>query len=255
MFGKEKKKSKNNIILAMVMLEDSRFLEMNEFCKDFKAHYKKVVSDPTGDESTFSCTIDGEFIVIGYMNFPVPQRDIEGTAQYAYNWETAVDDLKNHKSHLIITLTSSEQSQVNRFKIFTEVICSLLRITNAVGVYKGTQSLLIPKNDYLHEAGLMSDDYSPLNLWIYFGYKITRQGNSTYTYGLKAFNKSEMEIIDSSKSLAEISKFLFNMTHYVLDNDVTFKDGQTCGTSAEEKIPISFSKGKYVEDKTFKLAY
>ena len=64
-----------------------------------------------------------------------------------------------------------------------------------------------------------------------------------------------MEIIDSAKSIAEISKFLFNITHYVIDYDVTFKDGQTCGMSADEIIPISFSKGKFVDVNTLKLEY
>jgi hypothetical protein len=81
------------------------------------------------------------------------------------------------------------------------------------------------------------------------------KGNSGYTYGLNEFGKYELEIINSSKSLEEIGDFLFNMAHYVLDFDVVFQDKQTCGLSEEEKIPISFSKGVFVEGKTFKLDY
>ena len=101
----------------------------------------------------------------------------------------------------------------------------------------------------------MNDHYLPLNLWIYFGYRVADSGNSSYTYGLKEFNKTEMEIINSLKSIEQISKFLFNMTHYVLDYDVTFKDGQTCGMSADEVIAIAFSKGKFIEGDTLKLLY
>lgn len=64
-----------------------------------------------------------------------------------------------------------------------------------------------------------------------------------------------MEITDSQKSLKAIRDFLLNVAHYVLEYDVIFKDRQTCGFSPEEKIAISLSKGKFLEDDTFKFAY
>jgi len=101
----------------------------------------------------------------------------------------------------------------------------------------------------------MSDEYLPLNLWIYFGLRVTDNGNSGYTYGLKEFNMTEMEIVNSSKSLKDIRGFLFNIARYVLHYNVTFQDGQTVGGSQEEKIEITLSKGKFVEGDTFKLAF
>jgi hypothetical protein len=76
-------------------------------------------------------------------------------------------------------------------------------------VYEGSKSLLILKQDYLDIAEGMTDDYFSLNLWIYFGYRKTGNGNSGYTYGLKEFGKHEMEIVDSPKSIGQIEKFLF----------------------------------------------
>ena len=148
-----------------------------------------------------------------------------------------------------------DKNQVRRFQTFSQVLSSILRTTNSLGVYKGNQSLLIPKDDYLNESSLMCDEYLPLNLWVYFGLRVTASGKSAYTYGLKEFNKSEMEIVNSLKSLEDIREFLFNMTHYVLDYDITFKDGQTCGLSMEERIAITFSKGIFVKGDSFKLAY
>jgi hypothetical protein len=257
MFGKKQKKAntQRKTILGMVMLQDENSFDPKAFSKDYKNNYNKNIKEPEGDNSSFAFNIGDELIAIGHMPVPIPNGDIEGTAKYAYNWETAIKDLKNHKSHLIVTITNGGQDQTKRFKIFTQVICSLLRTTNSLGVYKGSQSLLIAKDDYLNTASRMTDDHFPLHIWIYFGYRVTNEGNSSYTYGLKEFDKHEMEIINSSKSIEEISKFLFNMTHYVLDFDVTFKDGQTCGMSADERIAIAFSKGTLVEGDTFKLAY
>jgi hypothetical protein len=258
MFWKKKKVDKtqdSKIILGMVLLRDDTTFDVDIFCNDFKSLYDKSIEEPTGDNSSIVFTVEEEMIAIAHMPVPIPSGDIDETAQYAYNWQTALEDIKEHKSHLIVSLMQGGQDQIKRFKIFTRVLCSLLRTTNSIGVYKGNQSLLIPKDDYISEAEFMSDEYLPLNLWIYFGLRTTDKGKAGYTYGLKEFNKVEMEVLGSSKSLEDIRGFLFNITHYVLDYDVSFKDGQTCGLSEEEKIAISVSKGKFVEGDTLKLAY
>jgi hypothetical protein len=257
MFFKKKNKSKHpdKIILGMVLLEDEISFNFNRFLADLKDNYGPKISDSTSNDSAYVCTINGVFLAIGHMPTPVPYADIESTAEYAYNWPTAAEDLKSHKAHLIVSILKGGEDQIARFRIFSQIMSSLLRTTNAMGVYMGNQTLLIPKEDYLDEAERMSDDYLPLNLWIYFGLRVAKGTNSGYTYGLNEFNKTEMEIINSAKSLEAVRAFLFNMTHYVLDYDVTFEDGQTCGLSADEIVPISLSKGIQTEGNTFKLAY
>mgnify|MGYP002374345689 FL=1 len=245
----------SNIILGMVMLNNGNSFNIDSFCLDFKNNYGWDVQEPTGDNSSFAFRVDDEVAAIAYMDVPIPPGDIEETAKYAYNWQTAFEDTKGHKSHLIVSLMRGGQDQIKRFKIFTKVLCSLLRTTNAISVYKGTQSLLLPKDYYLKEAKLISGGYLPLNLWIYFGLRVTDNGNSGYTYGLKEFNKTEIEIVDSCRRLEDIRGFLFNIAYYMLEYNVTFQDGQTIGDSEEEKIPIRFSKGKFVQGDTFKFAY
>ncbi|MDP4217560.1 MAG: DUF4261 domain-containing protein [Bacteroidota bacterium] len=258
MFSKNKREeldSRSNLILGMVLLQDEESVEIEDFKKDQKMYFHNSISDLSGESGSFAFRIANELVAVGHMPMPVPRGDLEGTAKYAYNWKTALEDLKGHKSHLFVTIMSGGVDQVKRFKIFTQVLCSLLRTTNSIGIYKGSQSLLIPKDAYLSIAGKMTDDHLPLYLWIYFGYRMTEQGNSGYTYGLREFGKSEMEIIDSTRTIGEIEEFLFNIAHYVLDYNVIFKDGQTCGVSADERIAISYSKGNFVGGETFKLAY
>ena len=257
MFWRKKKteETEAKIILGMVLLNEALHFSIDDFFKDYRAHYDDEIGEVTGNDTIATFNIDREMIAISLMPVPVPWGDIEGTAKYAYNWETATDDLKDHKAHLIISSLKGGNDPVYRFGIFTQVICSLLRTTNAIGVYKGNQSLLIDKNAYLNLAALMSEDQYPLNLWVYFGFVRHGEKNSGYTYGLVEFGKKEMEILNSDKSLGDVMGFLFNMSHYVLQFGVEFKEGQTCGLSAEEKIRISYSKGKLVEGYSFKLAY
>lgn len=257
MFFKKKKKdsSDTKFALGMVLLNGENSFSLDAFLSDLKEHSDSEIEDATGDNIAASFTMDGEMVTIAHMSFPIPQGDIEGTAKYAYNWLTALDDTKPHASHLLVTVWGKTSYPVDRYKAFTQATCSLLRTTHSIGVYMGTQSLLIQKEHYLREASLMDEDFFPLNLWIYFGLRSSPEGNSGYTYGLTQFEKNELEIVHSTKELENIREFLFNITHYVLEYNVTFHDGQTCGTSENEKIPITLSPGKFVEGETFKLAY
>lgn len=245
----------SKIILGMIMLLDENSFDVDNFRKEYNNNYADKIHSFSGDSSSIAFRIDNEMVVIAHASFPIPSGDIEEAVEYAYYWETALEETKQHKSHLIVSIIQGGSDQIKRFKIFTQVICSLLRTTNSIGVYKGNQSLLISKEDYLNEAVLMKPDYLPLNLWVYFGLRNGENGNSGYTYGLKEFNKTEMEVLNSVKSLEDIRGFLFSMSHYVLEYDVTFKEGQTCGRSEEERIGITISKGKFLAGDTFKLSY
>lgn len=64
-----------------------------------------------------------------------------------------------------------------------------------------------------------------------------------YTYGLQAFGKREMEVLDSAASPQQLHDFLYALASYVLDQDVTLNDGETIGFSAEEKLPDHLRTG------------
>lgn len=245
----------NISVLGMVMLKDNSSFNLDHFVLDYETIYGESILDLNGDNEAAVFSITGKMVAIGHVGAPIPIGDIESTAEYAYNWDTVLEDNKKQTSHLIVSIMNAETDQINCFKVFTKVLCSILRTTKSIGVYKGTQSLLIPADDYLDEAESMSDEHLPLNLWIYFGLRKTEEGNSVYTYGLTEFGKNNMEVVNSSKSPDDLRDFLLNITHYVLGFDVTFAEGQTIGMTENEKIPITFSEGKYVSGHTFKFGY
>ena len=193
--GKERK-----IILGRVILQDDKSFDTKAFRKDFKDNYHKSINKPSGDSSSFAFKVDDELIVLGHMPIQIPHADIEGTAKYAYNWETALEDSKNHKSHLIVSITSGGQDQITRFKIFTQVICSLLRITNSVGVYEGNQSLLIPKNDYINEASLMTNNCLPIIFGFILVIELQTKAIAAIYMDLKSSTKTKWRLLTQQKA-------------------------------------------------------
>jgi len=52
-----------------------------------------------------------------------------------------------------------------------------------------------------------------------------------------------------------LGEMMSNLANYVIAYDVTLKDGETFGLSAEQKLKISESKGRFLEGKTLKIKY
>jgi hypothetical protein len=257
MTGKEQTEKKKDILIAMIMCKQKEAINTAIFIKDLKENGGyTVVEDSIEESRNIVLDINGEMVVIMNMPSPVPRGDIEATSKYAYNWMMAGDDLRDHQGHIIVTMPQGGSDAVTRFSILTATICSILRAQDAIGVYIGEQSLLIPKKHYLTEAKKRTaTGQLPLNLWIYFGLRTINKKNYGYTYGLTAFGKKEMEITASGKGLVEIRAFLYNMAYYVIENNVEFEDGQSCGMSEDEVINITLAKGEFNDGEVLRLGY
>lgn len=255
-FKKEKTnlgKTENSILLAMPMYNNNERYDTNAVIENLKTFWGLTISDFTGDDNSAVFKIQGEMVALAYMPAPIPWEDIQGTAQYAYNWQTATEDLENHNGHAIVSIMSSQKSTKERFTILSKLLCSILSTSNAIGVYQGTQTLLIPKSEYLDNIEEIKQQGTPVTLWIYIGIRPSEQGNSIYTYGLTEFSKQEMEVINSKLPIEELYNFISNISAYVINSNVTFKNGETLGYTEEQKIKIISSKGQFVEGQTLKL--
>lgn len=248
-----KENQENKIILAMPMFVNGDRYELNAIIDNLKNYWNLNITDVEGDNESAILTIDDEKVAIAFMPVPIPIGDIEGTAQYAYNWTTVLDDLKDFTGHSIVSIMSGTKPTAERFKLLSKVLHSILTTSNSIGIYQGSQSLLIPKQQYIESAETLKNDETPINLWVYIGLRKSDEGNSGYTYGLNEFGKHEMEIVNSKLSLEELYDFISNICSYVISSNVTFKNGETLGYTADQKIKITLSKGQFVDGQTLKL--
>src|SRR6476659_10023095 len=105
MFLKRKKADishNTKIILGMIMLKDKNPLDIERFTKDVKNNFGENIQEHSADSASFVFRIEDEMVAIAHLPVPIPLNDIEQTALYAYNWQTALKDTKDHKSHLIV---------------------------------------------------------------------------------------------------------------------------------------------------------
>ncbi len=246
---------KNRVLLAMPMFNNKETFELDKVIAYLKSDWGIDVSDVNGTEGTITFSMEGEVVVLSTMPVQIPWGDIQQTAQYAYNWQTAEEDLKDHNSHMIVTLLSGNNTAVSRFGTLTKVLTAILATTDCIGIYQGSQCLLTPKDQYLDSAEALKSGQIPLHLWVYIGLRRGEKTNSGYTYGLTAFDKLEMEFINAPLDLMELHSFLSHIGAYVVNSDVTFKSGETLGYTEDQKIRITQSKGTLVEGESFKLEF
>ena len=74
---------------------------------------------------------------------------------------------------------------------------------------------------------------------------------------MDVFGKKEMEVLNANAEPEELRDFLASLASYVLACDVTLKDGETIGFSADDKHTITCSPGVSLpeEQMTLKIAY
>ena len=153
-----------------------------------------------------------------------------------------------------MSLLAGNTSAVERYSLLTKVNASILRTCEtAIGVYQGESTLLLPKDLYLDLAHFLLEDMLPIQLWVYIGIINGDEKSSVYTYGMKEFGKSEIEIIDAHMEGSEVYDFLLSILEYVLEQDVTLQHGETIGFTEEQQIKITESEAIYLDGTSLKL--
>ena len=122
-----------------------------------------------------------------------------------------------------------------------------------LGVYaNGT----VYQPEFYTEAAQMAEDGElPLLNLVWFGLYRTDGGMAAYTDGLRSFGKDEIEVPESGAEPDALRSFLIDITLYVLEEDVTFQDGETIGFSEGQRLPITRSAGLWLDGMTLKIPY
>ena len=255
-FGKknEKTENKGQLILSMPMFKGDRGYSLDKVIQDLKSYWGLKVDEIEGDDNTATFKIDEELAALALIPAPIPAEEFESIYNYSYLWKDAEKEIKEHTQHAIVSLLGSNTPAVERYSLLSKVNASILRTCEtAIGIYQGASTLLLPKNLYIDFADFLLDDMLPIHLWVYIGIINSDEKSSVYTYGMKEFGKSEIEIIDAKMNGSELYDFLLPVLDYVLRQDVTLRHGETIGFTEEQKIKNTESKAVYLDGNSLKL--
>lgn len=256
--GSEEKKDRAGGFIGFVLLKEAKW-EKQAVLRTLREEWG-ITPDDTGedpakdeDENMAVFWVNGVMCAYSLMEAPVPGGEAERFAAANYFWKEAVEVTKTHTAHLLISVLGNEKDPVGAAKLFTALAASALDQPEVLGIY--TSGTVFQPEFYLKVAQDLKAGDLPVMDWVYIGLYRGKKGGCGYTYGLKAFGREEMEILDSAHAPGEIMEFLYDLCIYMLKSDVTIRDGETVGRSAEEKLPVIRSKGSALDGMTLKIAF
>ena len=214
----------------------------------------ELSKEDTADEDTIVTNFDKCSIVISKFPAPVPNEEAEINAENNWMWEEAVEVTKTHKAHIVVAILGDEEDVIVRGLLYTKIMATCCKQEKAIGVF--TSGVVFEPSYYMNASEMIRDGELPIIAWVWFGLYRTESGLSTYTYGMKAFGKLELEILDADEEAGKLLSFISSISSYVLQDDVEFKDGETLGLSADDIHQITRSKGVALPDQdTLKISY
>ena len=202
----------------------------------------KTVSDTKRDKGgVFSFDVGDAFFACLHVEVQYPD-DLEGPLATTWLWprELPIENVKQHRSFLQITMIGGAEDPVRRRLTLTAVTALAAKQPGVMAVYWGDASLVIFPALFVSMAEEISTSRSPpLYLWVDLRAFRNEDGTTgLFTVGLAPLGHMEIEIPRIEMEIGELREWLLEIICYLLANGPVLLDGQTIGMSAGQQIRI-----------------
>lgn len=242
---------KSGPFIAFVLLKEADW-DCQKLRSALQQDWDLTVKESDQTEDSLIIEQDGIMTAVNLIKAPVPDEEAEKNAANNYLWPEAVQTVRAHQAHLLIAALGSAPA-LAMGQLFTKICASACAQDQVLGVY--TSGTVFRPEFYREAAMMMKYGDLPVLNWIYFGLYGSETGMCAYTYGLEAFGKDEMEILDSAGGPEELRDFLLDIVCYVLDQNVVLNDGETLGFTADQKLPITRRPGRSLDKMMLQIGY
>lgn len=107
-------------------------------------------------------------LFIAAMPAPMPDAKIDENHPHPL-WDTAGEELPNHKSHWVVTVSDSENSDLEHARLLTHAVrCVFRSHPSAMGLMWGSHAHLVSSENFLSLASAVDFGGTPVALWITF---------------------------------------------------------------------------------------
>ncbi len=221
---------KNSSFLGVVLFRENGF----DFEK-FKSDLAKLWSVDLDEDTMVGVRVDGTHVyrvggitvTIRLANTTVTKTEVEFAAARNYMWNEAVQEVREHKSHLHVSVVGEGEPNI-KGTLFTKILDSCCQQDGVVGVY--ANGVVHSPDVYKELADIMipeGDSPLPILNLVWVGFNKTVDGYTIYTSGMRSFGKEEIEIINSDISLNKLHTAMLSLVTNVLENDINLSEGET----------------------------
>lgn len=248
-----------SISIAMVALGKGAKISANGVKRDLESTWfdLPLIGAVDKKDNTFGMHVGDADIIVGHMPAPIPWGDLEGPCATSWIWPDAAKVLKQHRSHLIVTVTG-EDDPVARSRLLTQAVAAIIAAGEGVaGVYWCDARIVISPEVFRDFAVDVLPGGPPVHIWIDFRVgKNDQGGTSGFTTGMSALGHMEIETENASEPPGELRERLIALTGYLLENGPIIADGNTVGSDENEKIQVVYSPSAFGHpDQVMRLDY
>ncbi|HVE79085.1 MAG TPA: DUF4261 domain-containing protein [Gemmatimonadaceae bacterium] len=190
------------------------------------------------EDNVVTARIPGGFVAVAVMGSPIPWDDLEWPAKLAWQWPQATEVLRAHAAHAIVHVVSDQLDTIDVRLLLTRLVAAVVASSDPAGVYWGDALAVHEPSFFLEQAADASRDSLPLMLWLGFHPFEDDEGVSAYTLGMRAFDHMELEVEKSQRSVSEVLASLGDVAHYLLTTGAEIADGDTVGSTADERVRV-----------------
>lgn len=260
--GKQEEGSRNadhkgGDFLGFVLLSTPEF-HVEEFRavlkEDWGIECPEDAENPRSEGEAIAFYEDGMMATVGLMEAKVPDGEAEYWANSNFlTREKSLAAAKNHTAHLLVAVLGRDSEPIKAGELFAKIASSCLKASNALGIYDcGT--VWLPE-DFIRSAMVMKKGEFPLTALVFVGLYQDEKGVSSWTNGLRSFGKEELEVVNSSHPATEVYDLMWDVSDYIVEEGAVLRDGETLGFTAEQKLPLTLSKGVYVDGQSIKIGF
>ncbi|HEC2848715.1 TPA: DUF4261 domain-containing protein, partial [Campylobacter jejuni] len=192
-------------------------------------------------------------VTLNLINNPIPNHEVEYYANFNFMWKDALEQTKKHKAHLLIAVLSQDQSKLEQAKMFTKIAVLCLDNKHALGFYTG--AVVLEPSFYIENAKMLDDNRLPVYNWIYVSVYPSENGVNAYTYGLRNFDKLELEVCDLNIEEKELFFCIYDIVLHILTYDINLKDKDILKFEDGKEIKFIKSQGISVENESLKIIF
>jgi len=231
-------------IIAVLLLKGDSFPvdAFLEHATNARIAGKAVSGVRRSEGGVFGFDVGDEFFALALMPAPYPAADLEGPIATSWMWppRPPIEDVKRHRSHLLITMTGGAADPVRRRLILTAVTALAAKQPGVMAVYWPEATLVIFPPVFVDMAETINSPQAPpLYLWVDLRALRNKDGaTALFTTGLTPLGHMEIEIPHIEMEPGDLREWLLSIMYYLLENGPVLKDGQTIGMSAEQQIRV-----------------
>jgi len=252
MVGKKKRKvptkreaGSGDPVYSVVLLEGDSF-PVDKFLKQaakLRIDGKAVSGIERDKNGVFSFNVSDQFVAIIHVSAPHPSDDLEGPLTTSWMWpkKPSIEGVREHRSHLLITLTCGVSGPVQRRRTLTAVTALAAKQPGVMAVFWPDATHVIFPSVFVDMAKVFNSPGAPPPLYLWVDLRAFRNDDGTvdlFTTGLASLGHMELEIVNIAMEIGDLREWVIDIMNYLLEHGPVLKHGQTIGMTADQKLHI-----------------